>query len=50
MSTDDDMVALVGVGWLLGLILTLIRLFERVGWKVNVGKIDGMFCRPSRWW
>ena len=40
------MVALLEAGWLLGSFSTLFGWFERVGWKVNVGKIVGMVYRP----
>ena len=38
------MVALLEAGWLLGSFITLVRVFERLGWKVNVGKMVGMVC------
>ena len=39
------MIALLEVVWLLGSFTILLKFFERVGWKVNVGKMVGMVFR-----
>ena len=43
---DDGMLAYLDLGWLPGVFITLVGLFERVGRKMNVGKMIGMVRRP----
>ena len=43
---DDDMVMSSNPIWLQGAFNTLVRLFDRVGLKTNVGKTVGMVCCP----
>ena len=45
---DDGMVDILDPGWLPGGFITLVDFFERVGWKMNVGKMVGMVCRPCQ--
>ena len=45
---DDGMVAFLDPGWLPGALITLVGLFERVGRKMNDGKMVGMVFRPCQ--
>ena len=45
---DGGMVTLPDPRWLHGAFSTLVRLFDRVGLNMNVGKTVGMVCRPCQ--
>ena len=45
---DDGMVDFFDPGRLPGAFITLVGFFERVGRKMNVGKMVGMVCRPCQ--
>ena len=44
--TDGGMVAFWDPGCLPGAFITLVGLFERVGWKMKIRKMVGMVCLP----
>ena len=46
LYTDDGMVASLDLRWLQGAFSTLVGLFDRVGLRINVGKIVIMVCHP----
>ena len=43
---DDGMLAFLDPGWLPGAFITLVGLFERVGWYINFGNMVRMVYRP----
>ena len=43
---DDGMIASSDPGWQKGVFITLLRLFDWVGLRTNIGNIFGMVCRP----
>ena len=45
---DDGMLAFLDPGWLPGAFITLVGLFERVGWKINFGNMVRMVYRPCQ--